>query len=489
MESKKIKCPKCGEEIELSEAISQDIELRIKNKYNADLISVQAEATKQLQMKEEEYRKQLENNYKEITAKVRKEIGDNSRLEISDLQNQLNEKNNKLKEVERSELELRKRMREVDEKEKNIEDLVEKKQTELEERYKGEKKELIAKVEQEAQEKINLELNDLKQQLEDKGKKLNEARIQELALRKRQSELEDKEKSLELEVARKIAEAKEAIRGVAQKEVEDQHRLKDAEKDKQLADMARTIDDLKRKAEQASQQTQGEVLEIEIEDLLKGEFPFDEIEPVVKGIKGGDILQVVKTQSGKVCGKIIWEAKRTKNWSDTWLQKLKDDQREAKADLAVLVSESLPKGFTHFRKISDVWVSDIPSAMSLALALRVVLIQSARAQAAQVGKTGKMEVVYNYLIGPEFKNRVEAIVEAFSSMKQALDSEKRAMQKIWSKREKQIERVIFNVAGMHGDLEGMVGSSLPSIKVLEISADKDDSKVEDSIEDEGDLNS
>ncbi|MFH1504120.1 MAG: DUF2130 domain-containing protein [Candidatus Omnitrophota bacterium] len=482
MESKKIKCPKCGEEIELNQAISQDIELRIKEKYNADLVSVQAEAVKQLQKREEEYKKQLEDNSKELTAKVRKEIGDSSRLEISDLQNQLNEKNNKLQEVEQSELEIRKRTREIEEKERNLDKMLEQKKSELEVQYKEGEKSLIAKATQEAQEKTGIEMKDLKQQLDDRGKKLEEARAQELALRKRQSELEDKEKSLEVEVARKIDEAKEIIRDTAQREIEQQHRLKDAEKDKQLAGMARTIDDLKRKAEQASQQTQGEVLELEIEDLLKSEFPFDEIEPVVKGIRGGDILQVVKTQSGRICGKIIWEAKRTKNWSDTWLQKLKDDQREAKADLAVLVSESLPKGFTHFRKISDVWVSDIPSSMSLALALRVVLIQSARAQAAQVGKTEKMEVVYNYLIGPEFKNRVEAIVEAFSSMKQALDSEKRAMQKIWSKREKQIERVIFNVAGMHGDLEGMVGSSLPPIKVLEIPADANSVKDEDALE-------
>ena len=480
VESKKIKCPNCGEEIELSQAISHEIELKVKEKHAAELVSVQVEATKQLQKKEKEWKNQLENSHKKLTAKVRKEMVDSSRLEISDLQNQLEEKNKKLQKTEQSELEIRKRIREVDEKEKNADKMLEKKRFELEAQYKKDKGSLMLKVAQEAQNKVSAEMKDLKQELEDKGKKLDEARNQELILLKRKHELEDKEKTLDLEVARKIDEAKGIIRDTAQSETEAQHRLKDAEKDKQLADMTKTINDLKRKAEQASQQTQGEVLERELEDLLKSEYPFDEIEPVAKGIRGGDILQVVKTQSGRICGRIIWEAKRTKSWSDAWLQKIKDDQREAKADIAVLVSESLPKGLTHFRKISDVWVSDIPSSISLALALRVVLIQTARAKSTQVGRTGKMEVVYNYLTGPEFKNRVEAIVETFGSMKQALDIEKRAVQKIWSKREKQIERVVSHIAGMHGDLEGIVGASLPAIKVLEIPDDADDTR--DSVE-------
>ena len=345
----------------------------------------------------------------------------------------------------------------------------------LKQQYENEigktKKAIEEKAKKEAQESLNIKISDLNEQLEEKTKNLKEAQRQELELRKRQRELEEKEEKLELELSRKIDAERQKIIQKTSKEFEETHRLKDAEKDKQLDDMKKQIDELKRKAEQGSQQMQGEVLELELEESLKEEFPFDDIEPVAKGIKGGDIIQTVKTQSGRICGKILWETKRTKNWSDSWIQKLKDDQRDAKADLAILASETLPKGFHHFRLISGVWVTDILSSVSLALALRVVLIQVARERETQVGKKEKMEIAYNYLTGQEFRNRVEAIVESFTAMKADLEAERRAMLKIWAKREKQIERVISNAAGMHGDLQEIAGTSLPTIKMLELPND------------------
>ena len=345
----------------------------------------------------------------------------------------------------------------------------------LKQQYENEigktKKAIEEKAKIEAQESLNIKISDLNEQLEEKTKNLKEAQRQELELRKRQRELVEKEEKLELELSRKIDAERQKIIQKTSKEFEETHRLKDAEKDKQLDDMKKQIDELKRKSEQGSQQMQGEVLELELEESLKEEFPFDVIEPVAKGVKGGDIIQTVKTQSGRICGKILWETKRTKNWSDSWIQKLKDDQRDAKADLAILVSETLPKGFHHFRLISGVWVTDILSAVSLALALRVVLIQVARERETQVGKKEKMELAYNYLTGQEFRNRVEAIVESFTAMKADLEAERRAMLKTWAKREKQIERVISNAAGMHGDLQEIAGSSLPTIKMLELPND------------------
>jgi len=345
----------------------------------------------------------------------------------------------------------------------------------LKQQYENEigktKKAIEEKAKKEAQESLNIKISDLNEQLEEKTKNLKEAQRQELELRKRQRELVEKEEKLELELSRKIDAERQKIIQKTSKEFEETHRLKDAEKDKQLDDMKKQIDELKRKSEQGSQQMQGEVLELELEESLNEEFPFDDIEPVAKGIKGGDIIQTVKTQSGRICGKILWETKRTKNWSDSWIQKLKDDQRDAKADLAILVSETLPKGFHHFRLISGVWVTDILSAVSLALALRVVLIQVARERETQVGKKEKMEIAYNYLTGQEFRNRVEAIVESFTAMKADLEAERRAMLKTWAKREKQIERVISNAAGMHGDLQEIAGSSLPTIKMLELPND------------------
>lgn len=345
----------------------------------------------------------------------------------------------------------------------------------LKQQYENEigktKKGIEEKAKKEIQESLNVKISDLNEQLEEKTNNLKEAQKQELELRKRQRELVEKEEKLELELSRQIDAERQKIIQKTSKEFEETHRLKDAEKDKQLDDMKRQIDELKRKAEQGSQQMQGEVLELELEESLKEEFPFDVIEPVAKGVKGGDIIQTVKTQSGRICGKILWETKRTKNWSESWIQKLKDDQRDAKADLAILASESLPKGLQHFRLISGVWVTDILSAVSLALALRVVLIQVARERVTQVGKKEKMELAYNYLTGQEFRNRVEAIVESFTAMKMDLEAERRAMLKIWAKREKQMERVISNAAGMHGDLQEIAGSSLPAIKMLELPND------------------
>lgn len=269
-------------------------------------------------------------------------------------------------------------------------------------------------------------------------------------------------------MSRKLDIERQQIREKAMREVEEMYKLKDLEKDKQINDMRLKIEELKRKVDQGSQKIQGEVLELELEELLKDEFPFDDIDPISSGVKGADIIQTVKTQAGRVCGKILWETKRTKNWNDGWIQKLKDDQRNAKADLAVIVSEVLPEDFHHFRQIDNIWVTDIPSAISLGLALRTLLIQVVRTKAIQVGKEETKDIVYNYLTGSEFRNRVQAIMDSFIAMKRDLDSERRAMERIWAKREKQIERVVLNIAGMRGDLEGIVGLSLPTIKLLEL---------------------
>ena len=338
----------------------------------------------------------------------------------------------------------------------------------LDSRLQKQRKELEAKLKKQAEEAVSADIADLKAQAEESNLKLKKAENNELALRKKQRELEDREKNLELETARKLDEEKKKIEDAVGSRLEEQHKLKDAEKDKKLTDALKQVDELKRKMEQGSQQTQGDVLELELEGMFKREFPFDVIEAVSTGVRGGDIIQIVKTQSGRTCGIILWETKRVKNWSESWIVKLKDDQGDAKADLAVLVSEALPAGFHHFRQINGVWVTDIPSALSLAIALRMVLIQTANAKEIESGKDDKKDMIYRYVTGPEFRNRVTAIIEGFRAMKEDLESERRAMQKIWASREKQIERIISNTAGMHGDLEGLAGPALPRIKILEL---------------------
>ncbi|MFA4888223.1 MAG: DUF2130 domain-containing protein [Candidatus Omnitrophota bacterium] len=314
----------------------------------------------------------------------------------------------------------------------------------------------------------SLEIKALKEDLESKDKKLQETQQNELNLRKEKSSLEEREKNVDLEVARRIDSERAGIYSEAARKADEEYQLKYKDKDKTIADLIKQLDEAKRKAEQGSQQAQGEVLEIELEQMLKSAFPYDIIEPVPKGIKGADVLQKVNNPMGQYCGTIIWESKRTKGWSDGWIDKLKYDQREVKADIAVLMSIVLPKEINGFSQVKGVWVTIYPLAMALAVALRANLIEVASAKQAAVGKVEKMEAIYNYLSGTEFKQKVEAIVEAFVTMNTDLAKEKVAMEKLWSKREQQIKKVVISTARMYGDMQGIIGASLPEIKSLEL---------------------
>ena len=295
----------------------------------------------------------------------------------------------------------------------------------------------------------------------------------ELALRKRERELEEKEKTVELETARRIAAERVKVEEETAKRLEEEHHLKDAEKDKKLQDAIKANEELRRKLQQGSQQTQGEVLELQIEELIKTSFPGDGIEPVPKGVSGADVVHRVHNRRGDGCGVIVWESKHTKVWSDAWYQKLKDDLRLVKGDVAVLVTEALPKGVQHFALLNGIWVTSPACALGLAVALRGQLIEVAITKLAAVGKNEKMEVLYHYLSGSEFRQRVEAIVEAFVDMQKDLQAERRTAERQWSKREKQIQRVIANTAGMHGDLQGIIGTALQTIPALTAGEEED----------------
>ncbi len=224
------------------------------------------------------------------------------------------------------------------------------------------------------------------------------------------------------------------------------------------------------------------MLELALEELLRTSFPVDEIDPVPKGVRGADILQHVNGSLGRCCGTIIWESKRTKNWSDGWLEKLREDQRTARADVAVLVTEVLPKDLTTFGLKEGIWVTNTSSLLGLATALRQTLIQVATTKLAVAGKNEKIEVLFGYLTGAEFRQRVEAIIEAFKVMQEDLEEEKRVSQKRWAKREKQIGRVVDNTAGMYGDLQGLIGTSMQSIPSLEAAEGEEDTIQEDEHE-------
>lgn len=364
-------------------------------------------------------------------------------------------------EIKRREEEVSKRLKDIEDSKRSIDDTVAK-------RLAAEKTRVFQEAEKRAKEGLEVTLKDLREENAEKDRKLNEARLNELEFRKKARELEERQKSIDLEIARKIDSEKEKIRQTALEMFSEEHRLKDLEKDKVMNDMRKTIEELKRKSEQGSMQTQGEVLELDLELLLRSRFPIDVIEPVAKGIKGADIIQNVFTRNGQPCGSIAWELKRTKAWNDEWITKIKDDQREMKSEAAVIVSETLPKGVASFSCMEGVWVTSIQLAPNLAEALRVGLIQVAQSRISAVGKNEKMEAMYNYLTGSGFRQKIEAIVEAFKSMREDLEQEKRAITKSWSKREKQIERVIMTTAGLYGDMQGIV--TLPEIKSFELSS-------------------
>ena len=311
------------------------------------------------------------------------------------------------------------------------------------------------------------EINDLHDILKQRDIKLADAQKAQADLIRKQRELDDAKRELELTVEKRVQTDLAATREKAKKEAEDEMKLKVMEAEQTIASMQRQIEDLKRRAEQGSQQLQGEVQELELEVLLGTRFPRDTIQPVPKGEFGGDILHRVIGPLGQQCGTILWESKRTKNWSDGWLPKLREDQRAAKAEIAVIISQALPKDVETFGFVEDVWVAHPRVALPMAISLRQTLIEVAGARQASEGQQTKMEMVYGYLTGPRFRQRVQAIVEAFSSMRDDLDRERKAITKQWAKREEQIDRVMQATVGMYGDLQGIAGKTLQEIEGLE----------------------
>ena len=320
-----------------------------------------------------------------------------------------------------------------------------------------------------AEKRVAQELAALRDQIKEQTKDLDDAHRIELALRKRERELEGKQQDLELEVARQLGKERTRLVAETQERLAEEHRLKDAEKERQLSDMRRQIEDLKRKAEQGSQQMQGEVGEEELETLLRASFPSDEISAIGQGIRGADLHQVVIDARNRKSGAILWECKNARNWSDAWLAKLKQDQRALHADLAVLVSAVLPKGCTRFELIDGVLVTDFACARHVAALLRVNLLQLAHARHAAMHKEEKLELLHRYLSGVEFRQRVEAVVDAFTAMRHDLDQERRAAERQWARRARQIDAVTLNVSGMYGDLQGLL-PALPPIALLELPA-------------------
>ncbi len=312
------------------------------------------------------------------------------------------------------------------------------------------------------------EVADLQDILKQRDAKLAEAQKAQAELIRKQRELDDAKREMDLTIEKRIQASLATTREQAKREAEEQLTLKVMEKEQTIASMQKQIEELKRKAEQGSQQLQGEVQELQLESLLAARFPHDLFEPVPKGEHGGDILQRVLMPTGARCGTILWESKRTKAWSDGWLPKLREDQRAAQAEAAIIVTQAMPKGIDSFDMIDGVWVTHPRSAIPVAMAVRQLLVEVASARQAGEGQQTKMEMVYQYLTGPRFRLRVQAIVEAFSTMQEDLEKERKAIIKQWDKRREQLDRVMYATVGMYGDLQGIAGRTLQEIEGLDV---------------------
>jgi len=344
----------------------------------------------------------------------------------------------------------------------------------INQRLEIERERVVTAEAKKAREQVADDLNAVKQRLaeseqllEARNAKLAEAQQAQAEALRKQRDLDEKARELEVTIEKRVQASQAELVAKARQDVTDELKSQVLQKDAQIDSLGRTVEELKRKLEQGSQQTQGEAFELELESLLRGKFPLDLIEPVAKGETGGDIIHAVNGQIGASAGVILWELKNTKNWSDGWLPKLRDNKRAAKADVALIVSTALPKGVETFDLIDGVYVAHPRCALPVALTLRQGLLEVASARTTQAGQQSKAEQVYQYLTGARFKQRIEAIVERFRDMRDDIDKERKFMMKAWAKREAQVNVMIESTVGMVGDLQGIMGQAMPEIEVIE----------------------
>ena len=304
---------------------------------------------------------------------------------------------------------------------------------------------------------------ELKRQFDVNNAKLADAQNAQADVIRKTRELDNAKREVELSIEKRVEQSLAEVRASAKIEAEDALLAKVSEKEAKISGMQRQIEELRRKADLGSQQLQGEALELQLESILRDRFPRDAIERVKKGEFGGDILHHVLNPTGARCGTILWECKQTKAWNENWLRKLRDDQRAANADIALIVTSAPPRNVETFDLVDNVWVTKIRFAVPLATALRQTLIDVASSRQALSGRRTKIERVYQYLTGSDFRHRIEAIVEAFSDMQGDLERERRAMTRSWAKREQQLKEVFTSTAGLYGDLQGIAGRALPQI--------------------------
>lgn len=411
----RIKCPNCGTSIDVNEMISQQLEDQIKQKYALELAKEKQRYDAEFNSLEQD-KLSLHEQQRHMQAQIEKETKECLAKEKYILENKLREQ--------------------------------------------------ITLEQSDAMKSLQDELSKKSQQVQE----LNKSKVEIELLKREKDELEFNIKAQSaLEFNQQLQLEREKI----QKQVVDANELKLREKEKQLEGLRDQLQEAQRRAEQGSMQLQGEVQELAIEEWLTEKFPFDTIEEIKKGQRGADCMQIVHTREIQNCGKIYYESKRTKEFSNTWIDKFKADMREKGADIGVLVTEAYPKSFVRMGILDGVWICSYDEFKGLAFVLREQIIKLHLAMRSQENKSDKMSLLYGFLTSNEFKMQIEAIVEGFTQMKADLDSEKRAMARIWKQREKQIEKVVDNTIGMYSSIKGIAGNAIASIQTLELPYSQD----------------
>lgn len=332
-------------------------------------------------------------------------------------------------------------------------------------------KALQAEARQKARAEQETLVETLQAELHDKSETVKSLQQQELALLRQQRELEEKQAALALDVEKRLRTERQLIEEKALQKARDENHLKEEEQQGLIRALTDQLHAMDRKIKQGSQQTQGEVQEVALEKLLTDTFPVDMIDEVGKGIMGADLIQDVKNEYGRVCGRIVYESKRTKAFGGNWVDKLKSDQQRHNADIAVLVTETMPTDMPHFGHVDGVWICTFAEVRAVATVLRLGVLKVSEVQTASENKGDKMQRLYDYLTGNEFQQCVRSIVRAFQALQTGLEQEKRAMKKIWSLREKQIDAVIDSTTCMVGSIGGIAEGVMLSLPELELIAD------------------
>lgn len=407
--STNITCPHCHVPFALEEVLTEDVEKSLKHQYEA--------------------------RFKESADKLQKE-----RLALTEQVKEFEEKKKKENELFSSRLEK--------EKQKLQEQITEQMRKSMASDYEN---------------RIKI----MEQSIKDNEEKLRLAREQEMKILLLQKQLKDQEQEMSFQLQKKLLEKQKEIEELAAKRAQETHALKLKEKEHQIDQMKKLIEEMKRKSEQTSMQLQGEVQELALEEMLRTSFPYDVILEIGKGIRGADIMQEVRNAQGLLCGTILFESKRTQAFSESWIEKLKKDLRQGGADVAVIVTQAMPKDMNHFGEKNGVWICTYIEVIGLVHVLRDGLIKIHQAVKSQENKGEKMQMLYDFLTGNEFHQQVEAIVEGFMQMKTGIAKERIQMEKLWKEREKQLEKVILNTTHMYGSVKGIAGAAIGEVRLLE----------------------